>query len=195
MQYRKIKSNNNKTFTGPLYFEPKLYFDERGYFFESWNQKTFNKNIGYNLTFVQDNQSSSKYSVLRGLHYQLEPFSQGKLIRVSEGEIYDVFVDLRKNSSTFSEWGAVKLNGKLNNQLWIPKGFAHGFLTLSKYAIMQYKVTNYWSAGSERTLAWNDKSINIEWIGNKISSSNFIISEKDRAGKTFEELNSKNEFF
>jgi len=123
--------------------EPDVYEDDRGYFFESFNQKKFNKLLQANLSFVQDNQSYSKYGVLRGLHYQTEPFSQGKLVRVIYGEIFDVAVDIRKDSETYGRWVGEILSSNNFKQLWIPEGFAHGFLTLSNTAIVSYKTTNY----------------------------------------------------
>ena len=156
--------------------EPDIFKDDRGLFFESFNQQKFNEAIGQEIIFVQDNHSQSKKGVLRGLHYQEEPFAQGKLVRVLSGEVFDVAVDLRKHSKTYRQWVSELLSGENNKQLWIPQGFAHGFLTISEEAHFLYKTTNYYSKEHERTIFFNDRKINIKWpeIGKK-----FILSEKD----------------
>ena len=143
--------------------EPTIHEDERGFFFESFNQKQFKEAIGRNVTFVQDNHSKSQKGVLRGLHYQLPPCAQGKLVRVVQGEVYDVAVDIRESSPTFGQWIGEYLSAKNKKQLWIPEGFAHGFLTLSNNAEFLYKTTDYYSPKHERTIKWNDRSINIDW--------------------------------
>lgn len=158
--------------------EPKVFGDERGYFYESFNQKAFNDSIGKTINFVQDNHSSSQYGVIRGLHYQLAPHGQGKLVRCVEGEVFDVAVDIRKSSSTFGQWVGVVLSAENKKQLWIPEGFAHGFMTLSDKAQFLYKATNYYSPESERCIAWNDSEINISWP--QISERK--LSEKDSKG-------------
>ena len=140
---------------------------------ESWNSNKFNDYLNKKIIFVQDNESMSKKGVLRGLHYQLDPYGQDKLIRVVKGLIYDVIVDLRKDSPTFMEWTSVKISSKVKNQLWVPFGFAHGFLTLSDTAIIQYKVTNFWSRDHERTLVWNDKDIKVDWHKSFFTIKNF----------------------
>ena len=159
--------------------KPKIFNDDRGYFYETWNAKDFEANINSETSFVQDNQSFSERGTLRGLHYQLNPMAQGKLVRVTKGIVFDVIVDLRKNSRTFKSWTSLILNCKDKNQIWIPKGFAHGFLTLSIGAIVEYKVTNYWEKSLERTILWNDSSISIEWpkIDNNFVNPN--LSSKD----------------
>ena len=157
-----------------LLFESPKYYDERGYFFESYREKTFN--LGY--SFVQDNHSSSKRNVLRGLHYQLNK-PQGKLVRCIRGSVLDVIVDLRQSSETFGEWYSVKMN-RPELQLWVPPGFAHGFLTLSENAQVCYKTTDYWYPQYERTLLWN--SLDISW-----GISHPILSERDGEGKSFED--------
>jgi len=154
--------------------EPDVYEDDRGYFFESFNQKKFNKLLQANLSFVQDNQSYSKYGVLRGLHYQTEPFSQGKLVRVIYGEIFDVAVDIRKDSETYGRWVGEILSSNNFKQLWIPEGFAHGFLTLSNTAIVSYKTTNYYSKDHEINIRFD--SFNIDWPKLNIK---YILSTKD----------------
>lgn len=146
-----------------LIFEPKVFGDARGFFFESFSEKVFEEAVGKKITFVQDNHSQSQKGVLRGLHYQLDPHAQGKLVRCIEGEVFDVAVDIRKNSATFGQWVGVVLSAENKRQLWIPEGFAHGFLTLSETAQFVYKATNYYAPQSERCIIWNDRQINIEW--------------------------------
>lgn len=144
-------------------FEPKVFGDARGFFFESFSQKIFEETVGEKVNFVQDNHSQSQKGVLRGLHYQLDPYAQGKLVRCIEGEVFDVVVDIRKHSTTFGQWVGVILSAENKRQLWIPEGFAHGFLTLSDTAQFVYKATNYYVPQSERCIIWNDPQINIEW--------------------------------
>ncbi|MGE6239494.1 dTDP-4-dehydrorhamnose 3,5-epimerase, partial [Aeromonas media] len=146
-----------------LIFEPKVFGDERGFFFESFNHKLFEEAVGYPVTFVQDNHSKSSKGVLRGLHYQLPPHAQGKLVRCVAGEVFDVAVDIRKSSPTFGQWVGVHLSAENKRQLWIPEGFAHGFVTLSESADFLYKTTNYYHRESEGSIYWNDSEINIEW--------------------------------
>tara|TARA_B100000674_G_scaffold456082_1_gene430402 strand:+ start:2376 stop:2924 length:549 start_codon:yes stop_codon:yes gene_type:complete len=157
-------------------FEPKVFHDERGFFFESFNKKFFQESINYEIEFVQDNHSKSSKGVLRGLHYQLDPFAQGKLVRVISGEVFDVAVDIRVNSKDFGKWFGVKLSADNKKQLWIPKGFAHGFLTLSDSAEFLYKTTNFYNKNSERSIIWNDPDINIDW-GSDVAP---IVSIKDK---------------
>ncbi len=157
-------------------FEPKVFHDERGFFFESFNKKFFQETINYEIEFVQDNHSKSSKGVLRGLHYQLDPFAQGKLVRVISGEVFDVAVDIRVNSKDFGKWFGVKLSADNKKQLWIPKGFAHGFLTLSDSAEFLYKTTNFYNKNSERSIIWNDPDINIDW-GSEVAP---IVSIKDK---------------
>ncbi len=144
-------------------FEPKVFGDERGFFFESFNQKIFEEATGLTRRFVQDNHSKSSKGVLRGLHYQLPPMAQGKLVRVTQGEVFDVAVDIRKSSLTFGKWVGEILSAKNAKQLWVPEGFAHGFITLSDTAEFLYKTTNYYSPEHERCIAWDDSDINIDW--------------------------------
>jgi dTDP-4-dehydrorhamnose 3,5-epimerase len=134
-------------------FEPKVFGDERGYFYESFNQKIFEQATGLKREFVQDNHSKSQKGVLRGLHYQLTPMAQGELVRVIEGEVFDVALDIRKNSPTFGQWVGERLSVKNNKQMWVPEGFAHGFITLSETAQFIYKTTNYYSPEHERCIA------------------------------------------
>ncbi|MEP5904250.1 MAG: dTDP-4-dehydrorhamnose 3,5-epimerase, partial [Lentilitoribacter sp.] len=156
--------------------EPAVFEDDRGFFFESFNQKKFEEAIGLAVSFVQDNHSKSSEGVLRGLHFQLPPFAQGKLVRVVRGEVFDVAVDIRRSSPTFGHWVGEILSETNKRQLWIPEGFAHGFLTLSETADFLYKTTNYYSQEHERSLRWNDETININWP----STLSMIISDKDK---------------
>lgn len=157
--------------------EPAVFGDERGFFFESFNQAKFNQAVGYDVTFVQDNHSRSAKGVLRGLHYQLPPHPQGKLVRCVVGEVFDVAVDIRKSSPSFGQWVGVHLSAENKRQLWIPPGFAHGFLTLSEYAEFLYKTTDYWAKDCEQAIIWNDPSIAIDWPA---FDGQPLLSEKDR---------------
>ena len=143
--------------------EPRVFGDERGFFFESYNEQAFNEATGVSPRFVQDNHSKSVKGVLRGLHYQLPPRAQGKLVRVVQGEVFDVAVDIRKESPTYGQWVGEILSGDNKKQLWIPPGFAHGFLTLSDTAEFLYKTTDTWSPEHERSILWNDATLNIDW--------------------------------
>jgi len=146
-----------------LVLTPRVFRDERGFFTESFNKRAFAEAAGADFDFVQDNHSRSSRGVLRGLHYQLPPRAQGKLVRVVAGEIFDVAVDLRRGSATFGRWFGIVLSAEKGNQLWIPPGFAHGFLTLSETADVLYKATDYYDPSSERSVAWNDPDIGIAW--------------------------------
>jgi dTDP-4-dehydrorhamnose 3,5-epimerase len=162
---------------GVWILEPKLFRDDRGYFMETWRQEDFDKNIGYPVQFVQDNQSKSSYGVLRGLHYQKGDLSQAKLVRVISGKVLDVAVDLRKDSETFGKYVAVELSEENNRQLFIPRGFAHGFQVLSPSATFAYKVDNKYAPEAECSILYNDEVLNIQWpITN---SEHLILSEKD----------------
>ncbi|MBY7302040.1 dTDP-4-dehydrorhamnose 3,5-epimerase [Escherichia marmotae] len=167
-----------------LIFEPKVFGDERGFFFESFNQKVFEEAVGRKVEFVQDNHSKSSKGVLRGLHYQLEPYAQGKLVRCVVGEVFDVAVDIRKSSPTFGKWVGVNLSAENKRQLWIPEGFAHGFLVLSEAAEFVYKTTNYYHPASDRGIIWNDPDIGIVWP----NTTNPCLSDKDRLAKNISEL-------
>ncbi|MBJ6853952.1 dTDP-4-dehydrorhamnose 3,5-epimerase [Escherichia coli] len=160
-----------------LIFEPKVFSDERGFFFESFNQKVFEEAVGRKVKFVQDNHSKSSKGVLRGLHYQLEPYAQAKLVRCMVGEVFDVAVDIRKSSPTFGKWVGVNLSAENKHQLWIPEGFAHGFLVLSNTAEVLYKTNNYYNKENERNIIWNDNTIDIDWPESNI---NVILSTKDK---------------
>ncbi|MGK3600173.1 dTDP-4-dehydrorhamnose 3,5-epimerase [Escherichia coli] len=160
-----------------LIFEPKVFSDERGFFFESFNQKVFEEAVGRKVKFVQDNHSKSSKGVLRGLHYQLEPYAQAELVRCMVGEVFDVAVDIRKSSPTFGKWVGVNLSAENKHQLWIPEGFAHGFLVLSNTAEVLYKTNNYYNKENERNIIWNDNTIDIDWPELNI---NVILSTKDK---------------
>ncbi|MBP7917814.1 MAG: dTDP-4-dehydrorhamnose 3,5-epimerase [Rhodocyclaceae bacterium] len=164
--------------------EPRVFGDERGFFFESFNEKAFNAATGNSLPFVQDNHSRSVKGVLRGLHYQLPPKAQGKLVRVVQGEVFDVVVDIRKDSPTYGEWVGEALSADNKKQLWIPPGFAHGFLTLSDTAEFLYKTTDYWSPEHERAIKWDDASLNIPWPLHGLLPT---LAAKDAVGATFTE--------
>lgn len=157
---------------------PKLFQDYRGFFYESFNSKIFSSLLGENVSFVQDNHSRSSKFVLRGLHYQKPPYEQGKLVRVTTGEVFDVAVDVRPNSLTFGHWVGEHLSDKNQNQLWIPPGFAHGFLVLSDYADFLYKTTNYYNKESEMCIRYDDPDLAINWPSKK----NIILSQKDKEG-------------
>jgi dTDP-4-dehydrorhamnose 3,5-epimerase len=165
-----------------LIIEPKVFADSRGYFFESFNEWDFFQGTGIRAKFVQDNHSKSSKGVLRGLHYQLEQ-TQGKLVRVIRGSVFDVAVDLRQSSKTFGQWVGIELTAENKKQLWVPPGFAHGFLTMSDEAEFLYKTTNFWHATSEQCILWNDAILNIEWpnIG-----CEYIHNEKDAAGLSWD---------
>ena len=167
---------------GLLLIEPTVFGDERGFFYESFNKKTFSEKTGVNLSFVQDNHSRSLQGVLRGLHYQVEQ-PQGKLIRVVQGSVFDVAVDMRYESPTFGQWEAVELSEENRLQLWVPPGFAHGFLVLSTNVEVLYKTTDYYAPQYERTILWNDPTLAIKWP----EGYELKLSEKDQKGMTFEE--------
>lgn len=146
-----------------ILFEPRVFGDDRGFFFESFNQRQFEEAVGYAVQFVQDNHSKSAKGVLRGLHYQMPPHAQGKLVRVVQGEVFDVAVDIRKSSPTFGKWVGATLSAENKQQLWVPPGFAHGFITLSETAEFLYKTSNYYAPQSERSIIWNDSDVGINW--------------------------------
>lgn len=160
--------------------DPMVFSDDRGFFFESFNQKKFNEIINREVNFVQDNHSFSQKNTLRGIHYQLPPFAQGKLVRVTQGEVFDIAVDLRRSSPSFGKSTGIILNDQNNLQFWVPEGFGHGFVVLSETATFLYKTTNYYDKESERSIIWNDPDLNIPW-----GLSKPLISEKDREGKKF----------
>ena len=172
---------------GVFIIEPKVFGDNRGYFFESFSQREFESVIGP-VTFVQDNQSKSSYGVVRGLHFQKPPHAQAKLVRVVKGKVLDVAVDLRKDSPTFGKYVAVELSDENHRQVFIPKGFAHGFSVLSEEAVFQYKCDEYYAPESEAAIAWDDQDLNIDW---KVPTEDVVLSAKDRNHPTLKEFISK----
>tara|TARA_Y100001968_G_C19269979_1_gene673731 strand:- start:64 stop:651 length:588 start_codon:yes stop_codon:yes gene_type:complete len=190
MQAEILKSFLGEKLEGPLLLSPTIFRDERGFFFESWNQlqwKEILRSVSQEFDgFVQDNHSRSEKGVLRGLHYQIQPKAQGKLVRCISGEIYDVAVDLRLNSDTYLQSVGVHLSSENQRQFWLPVGFAHGFLTLSDYADVLYKTTDFWSKDCERSINWNDPQLAITWhqFGCKP-----LLSDKDSVAPFLQEIN------
>jgi len=172
---------------GLLILEPRVFGDDRGWFMESFNQKNFEQALterGLEVpNFVQDNHSYSQKGVLRGLHYQLNPHAQGKLVRVVQGRAWDVAVDIRENSETYGQWVGVELSAENQKQFWIPEGFAHGFVALEDNTQFLYKATNYYNKDSERAIIWNDKSLAIEWPTSNLVE--VLVSDKDKEADTF----------
>jgi dTDP-4-dehydrorhamnose 3,5-epimerase len=169
---------------GLLVLEPKVFADERGYFLESFHQQHYH-DAGITTDFVQDNESKSTRGVIRGLHCQLNPFAQGKLVRVIEGSVFDVAVDLRQQSPTFGKWFGIELSGSNKKQLFIPRGFAHGFSVLSDTAIFSYKCDNYYSPQHERGILYNDPDLDIDW---RIPEAEVVVSEKDKKNTLFRDV-------
>lgn len=167
-----------------LLVRPRIFNDERGFFLESWNQLAFDEAVGRKVRFVQDNHSRSRQGILRGLHYQVEPAAQAKLVTVMQGKIFDVAVDLRPGSATFGRWVGEELCGDERSSLWIPEGFAHGFLVLSESADVLYKTTDFYSPNHERCIRWDDPALSIRW---PVSANAPVVSPKDAAGMSFEE--------
>lgn len=172
---------------GVFIIEPKVFGDNRGYFFESFSQREFESVIGP-VTFVQDNQSKSSYGVVRGLHFQKPPHAQAKLVRVVKGKVLDVAVDLREDSPTFGKYMAVELSDENHRQVFIPKGFAHGFSVLSEEAVFQYKCDEYYAPESEAAIAWDDQGLNIDW---KVPAEDVVLSAKDRNHPSLKDYISK----
>src|SRR3990167_3977179 len=166
-----------------ILFEPKVFGDDRGFFYESFNQARFEEAVGYQVDFVQDNHSKSRQGVLRGLHYQIQQ-AQGKLVRVAQGEVFDVAVDIRRSSPTFGQWVGAILSAENKHQLWVPKGFAHGFVVLSETAEFLYKTSDYYAPAHERCILWNDPDLGIDW---RISHAP-TLSAKDQAGASFHQV-------
>jgi dTDP-4-dehydrorhamnose 3,5-epimerase len=181
MQVEQLCTASGQLLEGPLLITPQLFGDERGFFFESWNQQRFEAALGQPITFLQDNHSRSSRGVLLGLHYQLEPEPQGKLVRCPVGRILDVAVDLRRSSASFGQWVSAELSAENQQQLWVPVGFAHGFLTLSETAEVLYKASGYWSKACERSLHWNDPDLAIHWPVQLLGIPEPVLAEKDAA--------------
>ena len=170
---------------GVFIVEPRVFGDSRGYFFESFNQRDFSQQTGVNVTFVQDNESCSHYGVVRGLHFQLPPYAQSKLVRVVEGCVLDVAVDIRRGSPTYGHHVAVELSAENKRQFFLPKGFAHGFAVLSETAIFQYKCDDYYHPEAEGAIAWDDPTLAIDW---KVAPADVLLSEKDRHHQQFNDF-------
>lgn len=173
------------TLEGVLIIEPSVFGDERGYFYESFNAKRFQEQTGIEVNFIQDNESKSKYGVVRGLHFQSGEYAQAKLVHVARGRILDIAVDIREKSPTFGQYIAVELSDVNHRQLFIPRGFAHGFSVLSEDAVFQYKCDNYYNPQSERGILWSDPSIGIDW---QLPASDIILSEKDKKHPLLKDL-------
>ena len=195
MEIINLISNKGNKIDGPILFTPKLTIDERGFFYESWNKKVLDDLLGRELNFLQDNHSKSKKFVLRGLHFQTPKMAQGKLVRCTNGKVFDVAVDIRKSSPTFKEWISVDLNDENRNIFWIPEGFAHGFLSLSTDSELQYKTNEFWNKESERSILWNDKTLNIDWPLKFINNDIPILNEKDLFAPSLNELNWRDDLF
>ena len=170
-----------------MLIEPKVFGDSRGFFYESFNQQAFDQATGVHLPFVQDNHSRSRRGVLRGLHYQLPPKAQGKLVRVVRGAVFDVAVDIRRDSPTYGQWVGVELSEENHRQLWIPPGLAHGFVVLSETADFLYKTTDTYSPAHERSIRWDDPAIGIDWPLAAHGISEPLLSDQDRAGRLLPE--------
>ena len=195
---QKTSNSNGQIIEGPLLIKPNVFNDDRGFFMESWNSNDWKSILEKNKQefnlFLQDNHSQSSIGVLRGLHYQLNPYAQGKLVRCISGEIFDVAVDIRINSPTFGKYVGEFLSSDNYLQFWIPKGFAHGFLTISEKAEVLYKTTNIWDKNSERSIKWDDPSINIEWPEIILKNNEILISPKDSQAPLLSEVNLKDLF-
>ena len=174
-----LTDNRGNPLDGPLLIKPRVFGDERGWFFESWNQRRFDAAVKDTVVFAQDNHSRSVQGVLRGLHYQLAPEPQAKLVRVSVGAIFDVAVDIRRNSPSFGAWVGAELSSENSHQLWIPEGFAHGFLTLSPVAEVQYKARGFWNRDCERAIHWDDPALDIHWPLERLNGTDVSLSAKD----------------
>jgi dTDP-4-dehydrorhamnose 3,5-epimerase len=195
MQVEQLSTSSGHPMQGPLLITPQLFGDNRGFFFESWNQRRFDEAVGEPITFSQDNHSRSSRGVLRGLHYQLQPEPQGKLVRCPLGRILDVAVDLRRSSPTFGQWVGAELSADNHRQLWVPVGFAHGFLTLSEAAEVLYKASGYWSKACERSLRWNDPHLAIAWPLEQLAGLEPLLAAKDAAAPTLAEALAAAEVF
>ena len=185
MQIEHLTTASGTTLEGPLLITPPVFGDARGWFFESWNQRKFDDAVGESVLFSQDNHSRSVQGVLRGLHYQLAPEPQAKLVRATVGAIYDVAVDIRRGSPTYGAWVGAELNAENKCQLWVPEGFAHGFLTLSTTAEVQYKTRGFWNKSCERAIVWNDPDLAIAWPIQKLHGAEVSLSGKDAEAPGF----------
>jgi dTDP-4-dehydrorhamnose 3,5-epimerase len=195
MQVEQLTTASGQVMDGPLLITPQIFGDDRGFFYESWNQHRFDQAVGIPTSFSQDNHSRSSRGVLRGLHYQLEPEPQGKLVRCPVGAIFDVAVDLRRSSATFGQWVGALLSSENQQQLWVPVGFAHGFLTLSEAAEVLYKASGFWSKSCERSLRWNDPELAIAWPLDRLDGAEPLLAEKDAAAPSFDAAATAGEVF
>lgn len=204
MRVETLQCSSGIPLFGPLLITPSVFSDNRGFFFESWNEHSFSNHLiesgqpssdVNSLVFRQDNHSRSSRGVLRGLHYQLPPEPQGKLVRCTSGAVFDVAVDLRKRSSTYSQWVGVHLSAENYQQLWIPVGFAHGFLTLTDSADVQYKASGFWNRDCERSLRWDDPDVSIDWPFDLVGVSNPLLASKDAEAPFLSALDSSGEVF
>ena len=195
MQFEQLKSSQGATIEGPLLISPQAFGDERGWFFESWNQRRLDEAVGEAVVFSQDNHSRSVQGVLRGLHYQLAPEPQAKLVRASIGHIFDVAVDIRQSSATFGQWVGAHISAENKQQLWIPEGFAHGFLTLSAVAEVQYKARGFWNKTCERAIRWDDASMDIRWPLDQLSGAEVSLSGKDAEALTLNQAKAAGDVF
>ena len=192
MQAERLTTTAGVSLEGPLLFTPRVFADERGFFQESWNQRVFGEALAADgqlvPPLVQDNHSRSVCGVLRGLHYQLSPHAQGKLVRCVVGEIFDVAVDLRRSSASFGQWVGAHLTAENHQQLWVPEGFAHGFLTLSERADVLYKTTDFWNKTCERSIRWDDPQLAIAWPRQALAGVLPLLSDKDAVAPLLQEL-------
>ena len=179
MDIKNLFSNKGNILEGVFIIQPRVFKDDRGFFYESWNQDVFNNEIGEEVFFLQDNHSSSNIGVLRGLHYQIGDKPQSKLVRCVSGSVFDVVVDIRKSSPTFGEWASIVINNENKLMIWIPIGFAHGFLSLEENSEVLYKASALWGREHERSIRWNDKTININWPLKEIKCIEPCLSKKD----------------
>ena len=195
MQFEQLKTLDGELIEGPLLLTPQAYGDERGWFFESWNQRRLDDAVGEAVHFSQDNHSRSVRGVLRGLHYQLAPQPQAKLVRASVGSIFDVAVDIRRSSPTFGRWVGAELTAENRCQLWVPEGFAHGFLTLSPVAEVQYKARGFWNKDCERAIRWNDPHLAIAWPETPLAGVSVSLSAKDAEAPGFLDAQTSGDVF
>ena len=195
MDAEQLTNDQGHALEGPLLIKPRVFGDDRGWFYESWNQRSFNEAVGEEVVFSQDNHSRSTQGVLRGLHYQLSPEPQAKLVRASSGVIFDVAVDIRRSSAGFGQWVGAELSAENKYQLWIPEGFAHGFLTLSATAEVQYKARGYWNRDCERAIRWNDDDLAIQWPQGALRETKISLSDKDAEAPTLRAVQSAGDLF
>lgn len=195
MQAEQLQRPQGISIDGPLLITPRAFGDDRGWFFESWNQTRFNVAAGETVLFSQDNHSRSVRGVLRGLHYQLAPEPKAKLVRASIGKIFDVAVDIRRSSPSFGQWVGAILSAENKQQLWVPEGFAHGFLTLSEVAEVQYNARGFWNKECERAIRWDDSNLAIAWPIDQLRGATVNLSDKDAASPTFAVAKTSGEVF